>query len=179
MKRGFLGSLLLSFALYMLPAVALFSPTPIQARSYANMSCYNLWYARNAIFADQGYCFESARTVNTFGRRCYSPYGRLSAWQKEQISNIKYWERRRGCNGNGSVSRPTYTKNERRLARVSGIRWDDTLAVRSGPSTRYRRIGDLPPDAKRVQILRCSKSWCRIRYRGMTGWSYSKYLRSY
>jgi len=177
MQKSFLGSLLAGLLFYMLPLVILLSPSTVQAQSYANMSCYNLWYARNAIFADQGYCFKSQRTINAFGRRCYPPYGRLSAWQKDQVGNIKYWERRKGCNGNTYT--PSYSPPTSRYARVTGIRWDDTLAVRSGPSTRYMRIGNLPPDATGIEIYRCENRWCRIRYGNMTGWSYSKYLRSY
>jgi hypothetical protein len=154
---------------------------PVHARSYSSMGCYNLWHARNAIFADKGYCFESSRTINEFGRRCYAPYGRLNGYEKEEVDLIKSWERRKGCSG-GYV-RPSYTParasySNGRYARVSGIRWNDSLAVRSGPSTRYRRIGNLPPDATGVQILECTRKWCRIRYGGIVGWSYAKYLRS-
>ena len=66
-----------------------------------------------------------------------------------------------------------------RYAKVSGIRYDDTLAVRSGPSTGYMKIGDLPPDATGVEILECRNRWCRIRYGNLVGWAYAKYLRSY
>jgi len=51
-----------------------------------------------------------------------------------------------------SVSAPSDYSGDR-YARVSGIRWDDALAVRTGPSTRYARIGDLPPDARGIEIL--------------------------
>ena len=64
-------------------------------------------------------------------------------------------------------------------ARVSGIRQNDTLAVRTGPSTRYTRIGDLPPNAYSIEILQCKHRWCRIRYGSLEGWSSGKYLRSY
>ena len=40
------------------------------ATDYSSMSCYDLWYARNAIFADEGYCFKTQRAINVFGRRC-------------------------------------------------------------------------------------------------------------
>lgn len=169
MKKSFLG-ILVSGLLFLV------MPSAVQAGNYASMGCYDLWYARNAFFANKGQCFEGARAIRTFGRRCYSPYGRLNGWEKSQVSNIKYWERQKGCNG-GYTSRPTYGGG--RYARVSGIRWNDTLAVRSGPSTRYRRIGDLPPDATGVEILECSRRWCRIRYGNLVGWSYNKYLRSY
>ena len=162
--------------MYALMTIGVFVPTEVQARSYSNMGCYDLWYARNSIFANKGQCFESSKAIRAFGRRCYSPYGRLNSWEKSQVSDIKYWERRKGCSG-GYVSRPSYSRGK--YARVSGIRWNDTLAVRSGPSTRYRRIGNLPPDATSVQILECSRKWCRIRYGNITGWAYNQYLRQY
>ncbi len=154
----------------------------LQAGSYANMSCYDLWYARNEIFANKGYCFEKPKSVEAFGRRCYPPYGRLNSYEKEEIDRIKMWEQRKGCNGSyvaPSYTPPTPVYHNNRYARVSGIRWNDTLAVRTGPSTRYRRIGDLPPDATGVEILECTRKWCRIRYGNLIGWSYAKYLRSY
>jgi len=158
-------------------------PSVLQAQSYASMSCYDLWYARNEIFANKGYCFEKPRSVEVFGRRCYPPYGRLNQWEEDEVDRIKSWERRKGCSGRyvrpAPTPAPVSSYHSGRYARVSGIRWDDTLAVRTGPSTRYRRIGDLPPDATGVEILECTRKWCRIRYGNLIGWSYAKYLRSY
>jgi hypothetical protein len=162
-------------------AIVLTSPL-MHAQSYAQMGCYELWYARNAIFANEGHCFSSPQAINTFGRRCYSPYGRLTNWEERQVDEIKYWERRKGCSGGYVAPRtvaPSPSYHSGRYARVSGIRWNDTLAVRTGPSTRYRRIGDLPPDASGIEILECTRRWCRIRYGNLIGWSYAKYLRSY
>ncbi len=67
------------------------------AASYGSMSCYQLWYARNAIYAAQGYCFKTARAIAVFGPRCYPPYGRLTASQQRAVNDITYWERRKGC----------------------------------------------------------------------------------
>jgi hypothetical protein len=61
------------------------------------MSCSQLWYERNAIFAQEGYCFQTPRAIRTFGRRCYPPYGRLNRWERDRVSEIKYWERVKGC----------------------------------------------------------------------------------
>ncbi|NKQ41173.1 MAG: YARHG domain-containing protein [Sulfurovum sp.] len=65
--------------------------------NYQNMSCADLWYARNKIFADSGYCFKGQRAISVFSRRCYPPYGRLSNKSKAEVGIIKYWEKRRGC----------------------------------------------------------------------------------
>lgn len=72
--------------------------TPAQAQSrYASMSCGQLWYARNLIYANRGYCFRSQRAINAFGPRCYPPYGRLSDAEHRRVAEIQRWERRRGC----------------------------------------------------------------------------------
>ncbi len=161
-----------------LVSIGVLSMTLLSAADYSSMSCYDLWYARNSIFADKGYCFQSGKALSVFGRRCYPPYGRLSRWEKDEVSRIKYWEGVKGCNGNSGYSSSGYSRSGG-YAKVSGIRYDDTLAVRSGPSTGYMRIGDLPPDATGIEILECVNRWCRIRYGNLVGWAYSKYLRSY
>lgn len=65
--------------------------------SYYDYSCYDLWYARNAIYARQGYCFRTRRARRVFGARCYPPYGRLTAYQRRIVRAIRRAERRNGC----------------------------------------------------------------------------------
>lgn len=67
------------------------------AQNYAGMTCGQLWYARNAIYAQNGYCFKTARARAVFGRGCFPPYGRLSSLEQQQVNEIQYWERRKGC----------------------------------------------------------------------------------
>lgn len=67
------------------------------AQSYRNMSCDELWYERNAIYAAKGYCFETRRAIRTFGRACFPPYGRLNQAEQRAVDNIVSWERRKGC----------------------------------------------------------------------------------
>ncbi|WP_245417849.1 YARHG domain-containing protein [Cohaesibacter celericrescens] len=68
-----------------------------QAQNYQYMSCGELWYARNAIYASRGYCFKTRRARNAFGARCYAPWGRLTASQQRRVNRIVSWERRMGC----------------------------------------------------------------------------------
>nr|WP_321457340.1 YARHG domain-containing protein [uncultured Cohaesibacter sp.] len=68
-----------------------------QAQGYGNMSCGELWYARNSIYAQQGYCFKTSRARQVFGPRCYAPWGRLTPSQQRRVDDIVYWERRYGC----------------------------------------------------------------------------------
>ncbi|WP_319568768.1 YARHG domain-containing protein [Cohaesibacter marisflavi] len=72
-------------------------PNKAAAQGYRNMTCGELWYARNAIFARQGYCFKTARARQVFGPRCYAPWGRLTPGQQRRVDTIVYWERRFGC----------------------------------------------------------------------------------
>jgi hypothetical protein len=86
-------------ATLMLAAGMLMSPPatkPANAQ-YAAMSCNALWYARNEIYARNGYCFRTARARSVFGRGCFPPYGRLSPYEQRQVSQIESWEYRRGC----------------------------------------------------------------------------------
>lgn len=62
------------------------------------MSCGELWYARNAIYAQNGYCFQTRRAIRVFGRACFPPYGRLSPYEQRRVNDITAWERRKGCN---------------------------------------------------------------------------------
>ncbi|MCC2099238.1 MAG: YARHG domain-containing protein [Hyphomicrobiales bacterium] len=71
--------------------------TTASAQGYSNMSCGQLWYARNRYYADAGYCFKTARARRTFGAGCFPPYGQLSGYAKEQVEIIKSWEARLGC----------------------------------------------------------------------------------
>lgn len=71
--------------------------TSAVAQDPSGMSCYQLWYARNAIYARKGYCFRTSRAQSVFGPGCFPPYGRLNGWERERVNELQYWERRRGC----------------------------------------------------------------------------------
>lgn len=78
-------------------AAVLLAAAPAAAQSYRYMSCDELWYARNSIYADNGYCFKTQRAIRTFGRACFPPYGRLSRAEQQQVDLIVSWEKRKGC----------------------------------------------------------------------------------
>ena len=67
------------------------------AQQAAYMSCGDLWYARNAIYAAKGYCFQTAQARATFGAGCFPPYGALSGSEKARVNELQMWERRKGC----------------------------------------------------------------------------------
>jgi len=67
------------------------------AQSYRDMTCGELWYARNQIYADEGYCFKTDDAIRVFGEACFPPYGRLTRTEKQEVEDIRKWERRKGC----------------------------------------------------------------------------------
>ena len=76
------------------------APTGARAQGvdyYSTLSSSQLWYERNSIFAQHGYCFKSQRGIATFGRVCHPPFGRLPGHMRRVVNNIEAWERRRGC----------------------------------------------------------------------------------
>jgi len=68
-----------------------------QAQDGAAMTCGQLWYARNAIYARNGYCFKTERGRAVFGPGCFPPYGALSRSEQERVNELQYWEREKGC----------------------------------------------------------------------------------
>lgn len=65
------------------------------------MSCENLWYTRNTIYAENGYCFKTDRAIEMFGNRgCYvhnESRLRLNRYERANISLVRQTERRKGC----------------------------------------------------------------------------------
>ncbi len=62
--------------------------------------------------------------------------------------------------------------------KVVNVADNDELNIRSGPSTRFRKIGSIPSGSGCVIKLRkCKRNWCRINYIGQKGWVSSRYLR--
>ncbi len=78
-------------------AIFLEAASIAQANNYAAMTCSQLWYARNAIYAANGYCFRTAQARAVFGAGCFPPYGRLSRYDQQSVNEIGYWERVKGC----------------------------------------------------------------------------------
>lgn len=59
--------------------------------------CESWWYQRNAIYARNGYCFQTQRARAVFGRGCFPPYGKLSAFEQREVNRLKAKERGFGC----------------------------------------------------------------------------------
>ena len=64
-------------------------------------SCYDLWYERNAIYNDNGYCFKTRLGRDTFDNSdCYTKRPNFSRSEQNQIDSLKEEEDSRGCNVN-------------------------------------------------------------------------------
>jgi hypothetical protein len=81
----------------MAAAASMLAVSSASAQDAREMSCSELWYARNAIYAEAGYCFKTDRAISVFGRRCHPPYGELRGWERRRVEEIQYWEARKGC----------------------------------------------------------------------------------
>lgn len=72
---------------------------PAQAGApFSEYSCHELWMERNGVLANNGYCFKSAKAIAEFGKGCHPPYGDLSSKEEAIVSEIKMWEKKKGCN---------------------------------------------------------------------------------
>jgi hypothetical protein len=68
------------------------------AQDYGDMSCDDLWVARNQIYANEGYCFKTSDAIQQFGRACFPPYGRLSSREAREVRDIQRAESDNDCN---------------------------------------------------------------------------------
>ena len=87
-----------SFGLWASAGLALCLPPMSAARAD---SCSELWYSRNSIYKEQGYCFHTSRGIRAFGNAgCqYDDVESvpLSAYQHRVIAGIVGQERDQGC----------------------------------------------------------------------------------
>lgn len=93
----FVKAALAGFALCVAWAAAPGAISVAAAQDAAYMSCGQLWYARNAIYARNGYCFQTDQARAAFGPGCFPPFGHLNPWEQNRVMELQSWERRRGC----------------------------------------------------------------------------------
>jgi hypothetical protein len=71
------------------------------AQDYGSMSCGDLWYRRNEIYARNGYCFKTDRAIRVFGNAgCrYEAESDvpMSRFDRRLVDEIRYIESRKGC----------------------------------------------------------------------------------
>ncbi len=66
-----------------------------------DLDCEELWLRRNQIYANRGFCFKTERAIDVFGRRCFPPYGRLTAADERSLAAIRSAERAKQCRVEG------------------------------------------------------------------------------
>ena len=70
--------------------------SPVMARS-----CMDLWYERNLIFAQNGYCFSTSLGQRQFAEfECWTKSPTLTPREQKRVDAIRAEERRRGCKVN-------------------------------------------------------------------------------
>ncbi len=83
----------------------------------------------------------------------------------------------RGITGWASMKFLTREVSAGSSYRVRGIRNDDVLFIRAWPSAQSKKVGSIPPNGRGVSKLGpCEGNWCKISYRGITGWASMMYL---
>jgi hypothetical protein len=82
-------------------AVAAILTASILLPDLAHASCSSLWYERNQIYKEAGYCFKTSRAIRAFGNSgcSYDDINDvpLSARQRAVVRDIAAQERRMGC----------------------------------------------------------------------------------
>lgn len=64
-------------------------------------SCYDLWYARNAIYDDNGYCFSTELGQETFDNSdCWTKHPHLSKKEQATVAAIQAQEKAKHCHVN-------------------------------------------------------------------------------
>jgi len=65
------------------------------------LSCENLWFVRNSIYDDNGYCFRTKRAQSVFENAgCYvQDLGqvKLNSYERQNVARIQKVERQKSC----------------------------------------------------------------------------------
>jgi SH3-like domain-containing protein len=107
--------------------------------------------------------------------------GAGAAYAGSKIEGDEKAQPRRTGSGAGIVRYHAGAEQARQAASaahcVVGVDRRDTLRMRSGPGVDHAEIGEIPPGACRIrQTGDCRGVWCRIAWRGQSGWVNTHYL---
>lgn len=66
---------------------------------FKHASCDDLWYFRNQIFSEAGYCFKTDRAIHAFGNDgCVSgSYSILNTYERANVNMLKSIEEAKSC----------------------------------------------------------------------------------
>lgn len=128
----------------------------------------------NLSLADQGL------VSGTYYRLCKSVYD-----ERCKVSEMVYAE---FCYNETSSSLNGWTTNGNTIATRPGTSYDYTAAsyryatepvnVRTGPGTKYKKIGELAT-GEQVRLIGTSGKWSEVVYRGQVAYVFTKYLTAY
>lgn len=137
-------------------------------------TCEELWFQRNSIFANTGYCFKSAEAQAVFGAACFPPFGKLSREQESDVNQLAALEAVNGCDPKGqawgtSVFRPVIVGHEPELeactsmGEIAGLspNGDGFLSVRTGPKGKEV---DRVTNGRVVNMCDSAGDWVGIVY---------------
>lgn len=184
-----------SYKLKIFSTILLFSVTIFTSQAeertgptVEEFGCYDLWYARNSIFADYGYCFKTKKAkfiFSEYASNCNSKMKPFDSEAKDFLKKIRSLERKKGCPSKLApinFVQPDIKVKDSNKYIVSGIK--STLNVRMKPSIKGKLINFLPNGVGNIEIIGYSKNrkWAYIKYANYTnykekGWVYSKYLK--
>jgi hypothetical protein len=71
----------------------------LKKKHFVGFSCGDLWYFRNQIFDEAGYCFKTDRAIAAFGNDgCVSgSYSILNKYERANVNMLKSLEQAKGC----------------------------------------------------------------------------------
>lgn len=73
----------------------------LSAQSAFADSCYDLWYERNAIYDDNGFCFKTDLGKRVFDNSdCYTSAPEFTEAEQRRINKIRRQEKRLRCKVN-------------------------------------------------------------------------------
>ena len=82
-------------------AVALIAGVVAVPTEASAESCFDLWYRRNLIYAENGYCFKTDLGKRTFADYdCWTSNPNLSKAEQRRVDGIRAEEKRLGCKVN-------------------------------------------------------------------------------
>ena len=74
---------------------------PVVTTAANAASCYDLWYERNQIYDDNGFCFKTQLGQETFDNSdCYTNNAQLTRAEQKRVAQIKAEEKRKRCKVN-------------------------------------------------------------------------------
>lgn len=71
----------------------------LNKKHFKHFACDDLWYFRNQIFAQAGYCFKTDRAIAAFGNDSCSSgsYSILNRYERANVNMLKSIEEAKGC----------------------------------------------------------------------------------